>query len=738
MSTKHSYSRPLMVVLAMVMIAAMLAACAAPATPAPAEPTKAPATPAEPTKAPVVEPTKAPEAPAATEAPAAPAEPAKKTFTIGISNPFISSEYRTQMIAELKEVNEEYKKQGITTDLVIESADTDVAGQIQQLQNLINKKVDAILVNPGDVNGLNATLEEAVAKGIIVISVDQEIGAKGVYNVGIDQKEWAKTSAKWLAEKMGGKGNIVLIEGFPGHPANVARMNGVEEVLKGYPDIKVVGRDTGKWDEATGQQVMSNFLASFPTLDGYWTQDGMAIGALQALMAANPQKWPVVVGEGRCQFLKLWEQALKDQPDFETIAVANPPGVSPTGLRIAVNMLMGKKLDESKLTGEFKRMFTIPVPVVITKENFQQGLDICKDKPDAYLLDGIMTDEEVQQFFVSDKPAAAAETTLKKGPFTIGISNPFISSEYRTQMIAELKEVNDEYKKLGLTNDLVIESADTDVAGQIQQLQNLINKKVDAILVNPGDVNGLNATLEEAVAKGIIVISVDQEIGAKGVYNVGIDQKEWAKTSAKWLAEKMGGKGNIVLIEGFPGHPANVARMNGVEEVLKGYPDIKVVGRDTGKWDEATGQQVMSNFLASFPTLDGYWTQDGMAIGALQALMAANPQKWPVVVGEGRCQFLKLWEQALKDQPNFETIAVANPPGVSPTGLRIAVNMLMGKKLDESKLTGEFKHMFTIPVPVVITKDNFQQGLDICKDKPDAYLLDGIMTDEEVQQFFVK
>jgi ribose transport system substrate-binding protein len=372
------YNKPFMLVLAVVLVASMLAACAG------ATPTAAPA----PTNAPA--PTTAP----------APTQAQAKKFTIGISNPFISSEYRTQMIQELKDVNAEYMKAGVTNDLVIESADTDVAGQIQQLQNLMNKGVDAILVNPGDVNGLNATLEEAVKKGIIVISVDQEIGANGVYNVGIDQKEWAKTSAKWLADKLGGKGDIVEIEGFPGHPANVARMDGVAEVLKNYPDIKVLAKDTGKWDEATGQQVMSQFLASFPNLNGYWTQDGMAIGALQALMAANPATWPVVVGEGRCQFLSLWNDILKTNPNFETIAVANPPGVSPTGLRIAVNMLQGKKLDESKLTGQYGHMFTIPVPVTVTKDNFQEVFStVCKDKPASYLLDGIMSDAEVQQFF---------------------------------------------------------------------------------------------------------------------------------------------------------------------------------------------------------------------------------------------------------------------------------------------------------------------------------------------------
>jgi len=193
------------IISALLLVTILLGACAPKPTEAPAVETQAPAAATEEPAAP------------ATEAPA-PAEtvaPAPDKFTIGISNPFISSEYRTQMIAELIEVNQEYMDQGLTTELVIESADTDVAGQIQQLQNLMAKNVDAILVNPGDVSGLNATLEEAVAKGIVVISVDQELNVPGVYNVGIDQKAWAMTSAEWLAEKLGGKGEIVQIEASP-------------------------------------------------------------------------------------------------------------------------------------------------------------------------------------------------------------------------------------------------------------------------------------------------------------------------------------------------------------------------------------------------------------------------------------------------------------------------------------------------------------------------------------------
>src|SRR6266542_2179383 len=160
MSTKSK--KFVLLVTVLVTIGSMIAACGSPATTAPA--TQAPATQAA---------TEAPATAVATEAPAT--EAAAGPFTIGISNPFISSEYRTQMIAELQETNKEYMDKGITTELVIESTDTDVAGQIQQLQNLMAKNVDAILVNPGDVSGLNATLQEAVDKGIIVISVDQEL-----------------------------------------------------------------------------------------------------------------------------------------------------------------------------------------------------------------------------------------------------------------------------------------------------------------------------------------------------------------------------------------------------------------------------------------------------------------------------------------------------------------------------------------------------------------------------------
>src|SRR5690606_28783650 len=149
---------------------------------------------------------------------------------------------------------------------------------------------------------------------------------------------------QWLADELGGEGEIVLIEGFVGHPANEARMAGVDAVLANYPGITVLGRERGQWDQAPGQQVMSDFLASLPNIDGVWTQDGMALGALTAVQTANPDDWPVMVGEARAGYLHLWADILEERPDFTSIGVVNPPGIADAGVRVATEILCGETL----------------------------------------------------------------------------------------------------------------------------------------------------------------------------------------------------------------------------------------------------------------------------------------------------------------------------------------------------------------------------------------------------------
>lgn len=322
------------------------------------------------------------------------------------------------------------------------------------------------------------------------------------------------------------------------------------------------------------------------------------------------------------------------------------------------------------------------------------------------------------------------------GPFTIGISNGFVGSEWRTQMLKDLQDANAEYMKAGLTKELVIESADTDVPGQEQQIRNLINKGVNAIIINPNSQTALNPVIKEAEDAGIQVIAIDQEISAPEATNVVIDQTEWARMSAKWLAEQLGGKGNVVVVNGIAGHPANEARYNGVKEVFGQYPDIKVLNEVNANWDQATGQQKMANLLASQPDIDGVWSQDGMAQGVLQALIAANPAEWPVMVGEARAGYMQLWDQVLKTNPDFKSYGVINPPGVAVSGLHVALQLLQGKQFKDGTLKGPYNNSLYVPIPGTVTSETFATEFGKIKDQPASYVIDGMISQSDAAAYF--
>jgi ribose transport system substrate-binding protein len=323
-----------------------------------------------------------------------------------------------------------------------------------------------------------------------------------------------------------------------------------------------------------------------------------------------------------------------------------------------------------------------------------------------------------------------------QGPFTIGVSNGFVGSEWRTQMIEDLEMVNERYRKEGVTEDLVVESADVDVQGQIQQMRNLINRGVDAIIINPNDVSALNQVIGEASDAGIPVISVDQEIGAEGATNVVIDQGEWARRSAEWLVEEMGGKGNIVVINGIAGHPANEARYDAVKEVFEQNPGINVVREANANWDQATAQQEMSNIISSGTDYDAVWTQDGMAQGVLQAIQESNPDQYPTVSGEARAGYMRLWDEVRQEHSEFSSYGVVNPPGIAASGLRVAVEMLEGKEIAQDQLQGEAGNTLYVPIPDTVDDANLEKQLQSIDGKPDSYALDGIISEEQAEAFF--
>ncbi|TDD48234.1 hypothetical protein E1286_15760 [Nonomuraea terrae] len=315
-------------------------------------------------------------------------------------------------------------------------------------------------------------------------------------------------------------------------------------------------------------------------------------------------------------------------------------------------------------------------------------------------------------------------------PFTIGLSNGFVGSEWRTQMVEGVQAAFAEYKNEGVVDELVVESADTDVNGQIQQIRNLINRDVDAIIVNPNSETALDAVFREASQQGIEVFAIDQAVTSQDVTNVVIDQAEWARISAEWLAEQVGRGGDIVVVNGIAGHPANEMRWEAAQKVFTDA-GVNVLSVADGNWDQATGQQVMTNLLATYPDVDGVWTQDGMAQGVFRAVQAAGRLDQIKISGEARVGFMRLWNGARAD--GFESVGVVNPPGGAVSALHMAVNVLDGRQFASGRMSGNTVH---VPIPYTVDEGNFEEHWGRVSGESDAYSLDGSLTRDEAAAFF--
>ncbi len=326
--------------------------------------------------------------------------------------------------------------------------------------------------------------------------------------------------------------------------------------------------------------------------------------------------------------------------------------------------------------------------------------------------------------------AALSATTSFAADFKIGLSNGWVGSEWRTQMIEEAQAAAAAWKEKGHNVEVVVQSANVDVPGQIAHVRNFINEGVNAIIINPNSPTAFDPVFAQAKEAGILVISTDAEVSSPDATYVGIDQKAWGAAGAEWLAKTLEGKGNVVAINGVAGHPANEMRVAGYREVFAKFPDIKIVNEVNADWDQAKGQQAMQNLLATYPDIKGVWVQDGMAAGAWKSIMDAGKQGDIAATGEIRKDFIDLW---VKDKLNSG--ASVNPPGVMASALNVAVLMLDGKELKEPATAGQYKNAMYLPIPF-IDSTNLDEAVKQTEGKPGHYSYTSSLSIEDAEKLF--
>jgi ribose transport system substrate-binding protein len=255
--------------------------------------------------------------------------------------------------------------------------------------------------------------------------------------------------------------------------------------------------------------------------------------------------------------------------------------------------------------------------------------------------------------------------------YTIGVSNTVQGNGWREEMICAIKA---QALASGKVKALNIAHRNTDAAGQLEDLRNLISAKVDAIVVNPADPAGIQAALAEATAAGITVVAVDQAVTEPSAYIISNNQEEYGYLGAKWLFETIGGKGNIVYMRGAAGASADSDRDKGFKRALAEFPDVKVAQEVFTGWQQDQGKQQILDYIATGVPFDGIWTS-GIDNVIVDALVESQATLVPVV-GADNAGFVG----QLNSVEGLKGAAVTNPGSIGGAGVTLAVQILDGKK----------------------------------------------------------
>jgi ribose transport system substrate-binding protein len=180
--------------------------------------------------------------------------------------------------------------------LITVDAQNDAARQISNVEDLIQRRVSVILLNPTDSDAVANVVREADAAGIKVITLDRAVnGATVSVQVASNNVVGGEMAARFLLDRLGGKGNLVELAGIPGSSAARERGKGFDEVISGDPGVKLVAEQPANFDRAQGLAVMENILQRDRNIQGVFAQnDEMALGAATAIDEAGLKDVPIV------------------------------------------------------------------------------------------------------------------------------------------------------------------------------------------------------------------------------------------------------------------------------------------------------------------------------------------------------------------------------------------------------------------------------------------------------------
>jgi inositol transport system substrate-binding protein len=216
-----------------------------------------------------------------------------------------------------------------------------------------------------------------------------------------------------------------------------------------------------------------------------------------------------------------------------------------------------------------------------------------------------------------------------KAKIRIGASMVSMQNEFVVNIADEMQKKADE-----LDIELIMVDAEHNPLKQIEQIESFIAQKVDVIILNACEVEASSPAVSKALNAGIPIVNVNSETSIAPTAFVGSNDVEAGRIAFKYIAEKLGGKGNVVMIHGQMGQSAQLQREQGAKEIMKNFPNIKLLAHQSADWDRAKSMDLMQNWIQSYgQSINAVFAHnDEMGLGAVKALEAAKMKEKVIVV----------------------------------------------------------------------------------------------------------
>ncbi len=274
----------------------------------------------------------------------------------------------------------------------------------------------------------------------------------------------------------------------------------------------------------------------------------------------------------------------------------------------------------------------------------------------------------------TEQPGTSSQQETKDGDFKIGLSISTLNNPF----FVALKDGAEE-QATELDATLTVADAQNDAAKQVSDVEDMIQKGMDLILINPTDSEAVGAAVQSANDAGIPVITVDRNAESGDVVaHVASDNVAGGKLAGEYMVELVGEGGKVVELEGIPGASATRDRGQGFNEAIDGQLDV--VAKQSANFDRAQGLTVMENILQDNKDIVAVFAHnDEMALGAVQALNSAGLNDVKVIGFDATDDAVK----AVEDGTMAATVA-QKPTEIGKLGVEAAVNHLKGETVEEN------------------------------------------------------